>query len=81
MVRAAPAQPPPLESPDTVLKALDTLSVAPRGRCEEHRSAPPSEADEIRRQIAIHMGKTPRVMTCQLSSCPTQSSPCCTTWK
>jgi hypothetical protein len=59
MVRAALARPPPPENLDTVSEALGGLSLAPSIRRKEHRPAPPFEADEIRRHIAIHMEHDP----------------------
>jgi hypothetical protein len=59
MGRATLAWPPPFGSPDTVSEALNALGLAPRKRHEGPRLAPLSEANEIRRQIMIHMGPTP----------------------
>jgi hypothetical protein len=47
-VRLALVRPPPLERSDTVSEALCGLSLAPRGRHERHRLAPPSKATKIR---------------------------------
>lgn len=58
-VEVAPALSPPLENPDAVLEALGGLSLAPCGRHERHRPAPPFKADEEIRQITIHMGPNP----------------------
>jgi hypothetical protein len=59
MVSVVPTRPIPSESPDAVSVALCALSLAPRGRRRRPRLAPPFEADEIRRHIAIHMGPNP----------------------
>jgi hypothetical protein len=59
VVRAVPAGPTPLKSPDIVSEALNALSLAPRKQREGPKSAPPSEANEIRRHITIHMGPNP----------------------
>lgn len=59
MVKAAPVRPPSPENPNVVSKALSGLNLAPRGQCEEHRPAMSFEANEIRIQIAIHMGPDP----------------------
>jgi hypothetical protein len=76
LVKAALARPPPFGCTDTVLEALGALSLASRDRREGLRLASLFEADEIRRQIAIHMGQTPCMMICRLSSHPTQKTLC-----
>jgi hypothetical protein len=47
------------KSPNTVSVALSALSVAPHRRRRSPKLTPPSEADGIRRQIMIHMGRNP----------------------
>lgn len=59
MVSVAPTWPPPLESPDTVSEAHGSLNLAPPGQRERHMPASPSEVDEIRRQITVHIGPNP----------------------
>jgi hypothetical protein len=59
MVRATPARPLSLESPDSILEAFSTLSLAPHKWHEGHGPAPPFKADEIRRQVTIHMEPNP----------------------
>jgi hypothetical protein len=44
---------------NVVLEALGGLKLAPRGQHEVHGPVPPSEANEIRVHIAIHMGLEP----------------------
>jgi hypothetical protein len=56
MVRAMPDRPIPPDNRDAVLVPLGAIGLAPRGRRGGSRPAPPSEADEIRRQIKIHVG-------------------------
>ena len=76
MVRAMPAQPTLSENFDAVSLTLGTLSLAPRRRRRRPRPALPSEANKIRRHITIHMGQTPCMMICRLSSHPTQKTLC-----
>lgn len=54
-IGVVPARPPLLENPYTVSEALGGLSLASLERCERRKLAPPSEADEIRQKIVIHM--------------------------
>jgi hypothetical protein len=73
MVWAPPARPSSPENPDVVAEALGGLSLAPHGQGTGHGPFPPSDTDEIRRQIAIHMGPTPRIMIYGPSSRPTRN--------
>jgi hypothetical protein len=54
-------RPAPPESLDTVSMALGALNLAPHEWREGPRPAPPFEANEIRRQVMIHMGVKPLI--------------------
>lgn len=78
MVSVAPTWPPPLESPDTVSEAHGSLNLAPPGQRERHMPASPSEVDEIRRQITVHIGPNPTYVNLLTFLHPSWCFPCYT---
>jgi hypothetical protein len=73
MVRAPLSRPSSPENPNVVAEALVALSLTLQGQCTEQGSSLPSEVDEIRRQIAIHMGLIPHMTIYGPSSHPTRN--------